>query len=71
MGKVRAKTGTLTGYYQLAGYIPRLNADNKTVKELVPFVILTKAPGSKEWGRAARAYQDEVLINLTRKVNGK
>lgn len=71
MGKVRAKTGTLTGFYQLAGYIPRLNADNRSVKELVPFVILTKAPGNKTWAHAARAYQDEVLLDLARKVNGK
>ncbi len=70
-GKVRAKTGTLTGYYQLAGYIPRLNADGKGVKELVPFAILTKAPGNEAGRRAAHRYQDDILVELSRKVNGK
>jgi D-alanyl-D-alanine carboxypeptidase/D-alanyl-D-alanine-endopeptidase (penicillin-binding protein 4) len=39
-GKVRAKTGTLNGYYQLAGYVPKLGADGKPV-DFIPFVILT------------------------------
>jgi D-alanyl-D-alanine carboxypeptidase/D-alanyl-D-alanine-endopeptidase (penicillin-binding protein 4) len=40
VGKVRAKTGTLRGAYQLAGYVPRYDARG-AIKDYVPFVILS------------------------------
>ena len=70
-GKVRAKTGTMGGHYQLAGYIPRTGADGKSVKELIPFVILTTTPPTKAYQAAARAYQEGIVLNLARQINGK
>jgi D-alanyl-D-alanine carboxypeptidase/D-alanyl-D-alanine-endopeptidase (penicillin-binding protein 4) len=64
---VRAKTGTLKGAYQLAGYIPRLAADG-SVAEYVPFVLLT-ATTPKNQG-AARAFQDKLLGELAEQING-
>ena len=63
---VRAKTGTLTGVYQLAGYIPRLGS-NDEVLEYIPFVILTSTTGSK--GAAARNFQDRLVTELAEQIN--
>ncbi len=68
-GKVRAKTGTMGGHYQLAGYLPRYGADGKSVKELVPFVILTSTPVSDAYQSGTRSYQEEIVTNLMRKIN--
>jgi D-alanyl-D-alanine carboxypeptidase len=66
-GLVRAKTGTVVGYYQLAGYIPRMKND-EDIKELVPFVILTQTPDGS-YMRVAHQYQDELVSRLAHRVN--
>ncbi len=49
VGVVRAKTGTLKGSYQLAGYIPKMNADGSAIVSYIPFVILsTVDPSERE-----------------------
>jgi len=64
---VRAKTGTLKGAYQLAGYIPKLGPDGTTIIDYVPFVVLT-ATTPKNSG-SARAFQDKLLGELADQVN--
>ncbi len=66
---VRAKTGTLKGAYQLAGYIPKLGTDGVTIIEYIPFVLLT-ATTPKNQG-SARAFQDKLLGELADQVNKK
>lgn len=66
---VRAKTGTLKGAYQLAGYIPKLGADGITITEYIPFVLLT-ATTPKNQG-SARAFQDKLLGELADQINKK
>lgn len=62
-GRVRAKTGTLKGSYQLAGYIPRQRAGTT---EYVPFVILT---ATTEANRAnVRAFQDALVAKMTETI---
>lgn len=65
-GLVRAKTGTLRGSYQLAGYMPQMNPDG-SVKSFVPFVILTAAPD----GYGARVFkvQEKILVRLSQLLN--
>ncbi len=58
-GKVRGKTGTLTGSYQLAGYIPKQRGAQT---EYVPFVILTSA-GGRDRG-LVRQFQDAVVVEM-------
>lgn len=65
-GTVRAKTGTLKGCYQLAGYIPRLN-DKGDIIEYVPFVILSATTPSQSSG--ARGFQDRLLGELAAQIN--
>ena len=47
VGVVRAKTGTLKGSYQLAGYIPKMNADGSAIVSYIPFVILSAVDPSE------------------------
>ena len=54
-GKLRAKTGTLEGVYNLAGYVP-------AGKEHVPFAILTATTAGLQ--NAARASEDRVGATL-------
>jgi len=63
---VRAKTGTLKGAYQIAGYIPRL-ADDGSIAEYVPFVILSTTTPENE--TATRNFQDQLIDKLTERVN--
>lgn len=46
VGVVRAKTGTLNGSYQLAGFIPKLSGDGKSITAFIPFVILSSVSPS-------------------------
>lgn len=67
-GKARAKTGTLKGAYQLAGYIPRF-ASSGEIKEYVPFVILSATtPDNKT---KVRDFQDKLVARLMKTVNEK
>jgi len=54
-GVLRAKTGTLEGVYNLAGYVPHGN-------ELVPFVMLTKTTAAN--ANVARRAEDRVGAKL-------
>lgn len=54
-GKLRAKTGTLSGFYQLAGYVPYRDT-------LIPFVVFTETTST--YRVKARAAQDRVGIVL-------
>ena len=63
-GVLRAKTGTLQGHSQIAGYVPRFDGAGQ-VAEYVPFVILSQSRNC----RAARTIQDRVGEELVRAVN--
>jgi D-alanyl-D-alanine carboxypeptidase/D-alanyl-D-alanine-endopeptidase (penicillin-binding protein 4) len=67
-GSVHAKTGTLKGAYQLAGYIPRRDAKG-AIKEYVPFVILSAA--SPENRSQVRALQDQTVAKLASELNAQ
>jgi D-alanyl-D-alanine carboxypeptidase len=62
---LRAKTGTLNGVYNLAGYVPRMNKGR--IADLVPFVILTKDAKSKT---AAHLVEDRLGEALAEAVAG-
>lgn len=61
-GVLRAKTGTLRGTYNLAGYIPRFNAIGEP-ESYVPFVILTRTTADLRY--AALAAHNRVGIRLS------
>jgi D-alanyl-D-alanine carboxypeptidase/D-alanyl-D-alanine-endopeptidase (penicillin-binding protein 4) len=63
---LRAKTGTVDGGYQLAGYVPELNRDH-TIKSYVPFVMLTSTQSA--FAHRARQLQDDLGVQLTVTVN--
>jgi D-alanyl-D-alanine carboxypeptidase/D-alanyl-D-alanine-endopeptidase (penicillin-binding protein 4) len=63
---VRAKTGTLKGAYQLAGYIPRVSSSGQ-ILEYIPFVVLTATTPQNQGN--ARAFQDKLVSELTMQVN--
>lgn len=65
-GVLRAKTGTLTGVYNLSGFVPRWGTEGQ-VLEFVPFVMLSRT--SAENRVAARAAQDRVGAKLVEVVN--
>jgi D-alanyl-D-alanine carboxypeptidase/D-alanyl-D-alanine-endopeptidase (penicillin-binding protein 4) len=58
-GRVRAKTGTLTGSYQLAGYIPKQVGARI---EFIPFVILTATSARNR--DKARRFQDALVVKM-------
>ncbi|HRK07878.1 MAG TPA: D-alanyl-D-alanine carboxypeptidase/D-alanyl-D-alanine-endopeptidase [Pseudobdellovibrionaceae bacterium] len=58
-GRVRAKTGTLSGSYQLVGYVPRVRSGQT---EYVPFVILTST--TPRHRSRVRAFQDAIVARL-------
>lgn len=64
-GVVHAKTGTLRGAYQLAGYVPKLAGGQ--VVEHVPFVILTSVDPSKRLD--VYALQTDIASKLLTLVN--
>jgi D-alanyl-D-alanine carboxypeptidase/D-alanyl-D-alanine-endopeptidase (penicillin-binding protein 4) len=65
-GVLRAKTGTLTGAYTMAGYVPRYNAAGQ-ITEYVPFVVLAAAKGADRY--VAVASQNRVGAQLSSLVN--
>ncbi|OFZ18980.1 MAG: D-alanyl-D-alanine carboxypeptidase/D-alanyl-D-alanine-endopeptidase [Bdellovibrionales bacterium GWB1_55_8] len=68
-GILRAKTGTLRGSYNLAGYVPRFDSVSGAIVEFVPFVVLAET--SPENRLVARAAQDRLGAALVTAVNGK
>lgn len=63
-GKVRGKTGTLSGAYQLVGYVPKQIGGNT---EYIPFVILTST--SVRNRDKVRKFQDALVVKITEAVN--
>ncbi len=63
-GKVRGKTGTLTGSYQLVGFIPKVG---RSTTEYVPFVILTATTSQNR--NVVRRFQDAVVVKLYETIN--
>jgi D-alanyl-D-alanine carboxypeptidase/D-alanyl-D-alanine-endopeptidase (penicillin-binding protein 4) len=63
-GKVRGKTGTLSGAYQLVGYVPK-KVGGQT--EYIPFVILTSTNvGNRE---KVRKFQDALVVKIAESVD--
>ncbi len=67
-GVVRAKTGTVRGSYQLAGYVPKYGPGNN-VPELVPFSILSQTTPSRRF--QVKSIHESVLMRLVGVVNPK
>lgn len=65
-GIVRAKTGTVSGAYQLAGYIPRYDVSGR-IDKLVPFVILISTQPQNR--KRVLALHDRALIEVVREIN--
>jgi D-alanyl-D-alanine carboxypeptidase len=65
-GRVRAKTGTLNGSYQLAGYVPKYGAGGQIV-EYVPFVILSAVSPDQRFD--VFALQTDIASKLLKLVN--
>lgn len=63
-GKVRGKTGTLSGAYQLVGYIPK-KVGGQT--EYVPFVILTSTHIRNR--DKVRKFQDALVVKIVESVD--
>lgn len=62
-GRVRGKTGTLTGSYQLVGYIPK-QAGSRV--EYVPFVILTSTSARNR--DKVRKFQDALVVKMAETI---
>jgi hypothetical protein len=62
---LRGKTGTISGAYQLSGFVPKLQ-DGREV-DYIPFVFLTDTTPSQRV--AARRTQDLAGIRLTLDTN--
>jgi D-alanyl-D-alanine carboxypeptidase/D-alanyl-D-alanine-endopeptidase (penicillin-binding protein 4) len=58
---LRAKTGTLSGAYNLSGYVPRLDAGGEIV-EYIPFSVLTSTSSTDE--TLARQTEDQIGAKL-------
>lgn len=65
-GRVRAKTGTLNGSYQLAGYVPKYGS-NGQITEYVPFVILSAVSPGQRWD--VFQLQTDIASKLLKLVN--
>lgn len=66
-GEVRAKTGTLKGSYQLAGYIPKYASDQRTVESYVPFVILSSVNPDQRFN--VFDFQGKLASNMLKLLN--
>ena len=69
-GVIRAKTGTLTGVYNLAGYAP-VYGDHGLITDYVPFVMLTKISDRLDSGAGVHAAEDRVAVALATLVSAK
>jgi D-alanyl-D-alanine carboxypeptidase/D-alanyl-D-alanine-endopeptidase (penicillin-binding protein 4) len=67
-GVLRAKTGTLNGTYNLAGYVPKKENDG-TISDYIPFVIMTQTTSDQK--AAAKAVADRVGTTLTEIVSAQ
>ena len=65
-GRVRAKTGTLEGSYQLAGYVPKYAANGQII-QFIPFVILSAVAPNKRFD--VFALQTDIASKLLKLVN--
>jgi D-alanyl-D-alanine carboxypeptidase len=65
-GRARAKTGTLSGSYQLAGYVPKYGS-NGQINEYVPFVILSAVSPGQRWD--VFQLQTDIASKLLKLVN--
>jgi D-alanyl-D-alanine carboxypeptidase/D-alanyl-D-alanine-endopeptidase (penicillin-binding protein 4) len=63
-GKVRGKTGTLSGAYQLVGYVPK-KVGGQT--EYIPFVILTSTNVRNR--DKVRKFQDALVVKIAESVD--
>ncbi len=68
-GWVKAKTGTLEGYFQLAGYVAKLEKNGKqtSVKDWVPFVLLTHGTPNQKW--AILKLHEQMVQQLFKELN--
>ena len=62
-GKVRGKTGTLSGAYQLVGYVPKQVGGHT---EYIPFVILTSTNVRNR--EKVRKFQDALVVKIADSV---
>ena len=61
-GVLRGKTGTLTGQYNLAGYVPQFDSEDK-IDHYAPYAMLTQT--SSKYSGVARQVQNEAGIRMT------
>ncbi|MBL7713975.1 MAG: D-alanyl-D-alanine carboxypeptidase/D-alanyl-D-alanine-endopeptidase [Bdellovibrionales bacterium] len=61
-GYLRAKTGTLTGTYNLSGYVPETDLSGKVLR-YIPFVMINQTTGA--FGTQARQTANEACISLS------
>lgn len=68
VGRVRGKTGTLQGTYQVAGYVQRKNPNPSAGHEqYVPFVILTSTTAKNR--DLVRRFQDALMVKIVEAVD--
>ncbi|MCB0420888.1 MAG: D-alanyl-D-alanine carboxypeptidase [Bdellovibrionales bacterium] len=60
--RIYAKTGTLNGHYNIAGFLPTASSNSGNPIHFVPFVIFTESLPSQDW--RARRVQDQLVIKL-------
>jgi D-alanyl-D-alanine carboxypeptidase/D-alanyl-D-alanine-endopeptidase (penicillin-binding protein 4) len=71
-GRIWAKTGTLKGFYQLAGYILLKGHRGDGARDFVPFVLLTHTTPENRW--RVYDFQEHVGVEMVRlldRPNGK
>ncbi|MBY0470847.1 D-alanyl-D-alanine carboxypeptidase/D-alanyl-D-alanine-endopeptidase [bacterium] len=66
-GTVRGKTGTLSGVYNLSGFVPKYDAQ-RTITDYIPFVIFGRS--SPNYRLTVHAIQDRAAAHLFDVVNG-